>query len=499
VGELLALWLLGAQPATATVLVPMSDEDLVASSDAIVVARVGAITTAALEGGRVVTRITLEVEQAMKGAAAGGSLVVTELGGRIGSDAVVVLGAPEYASGERVLAFLRRRADGSLETNGLALGAYHVAADAGGVPLARRTVPQVDARPLDAFLGRIAALARPGGSAGDGRAGIAVAPPVLETAVPAFAFLGAPPSRWFDADCGDPITFSLGNVDTGFGDAASRAAVAAATAAWTNVEGASLVLGVGADASPALSALTGPPDGRNIIQFDDPFSEVPDLVNCTGVLAHGGFRASFVADNPSFSKTVGGVTFGRIVEGDVNVNPGLSACPGLDAVSLAEVLAHEIGHSIGFDHSSENPDEPDSVLADALMYFLIHGDGRGASVRQDDVAAMLAAYPDGIVATTPLAKLSCRFDLGIFAVSCFNLELSAVPFQRFEKARAAVGRAAAATTAKKQRKQLRKALGSLDKTDRGITKNIPGDCGAGMHTIVADLRARATAALAGIP
>src|SRR5262245_52312439 len=106
--------LLCAHLACATVLVPMSDEDLVASSDAIVVARVGDITTAALEGGRVVTRITLDVEQALKGATAGASLVVAELGGRIGSEAVVVLGAPEYASGERVLAFLRRRADGSL-------------------------------------------------------------------------------------------------------------------------------------------------------------------------------------------------------------------------------------------------------------------------------------------------------------------------------------------------------------------------------------------------
>jgi hypothetical protein len=225
---------------------------------------------------------------------------------------------------------------------------------------------------------------------------------------------------------------------------------------------------------------------------------VQDLVGCTGVLARGGFRGTFDPDFPEFSKSVGGVTFGRIVEGDVTVNPGLSACPGLDAAALGEVLAHEMGHAIGFGHSSEDPDETDPVLADALMYFRIHGDGRGASVRQDDITAMLATYPDSTSATAPLARLSCRFDLGIFAISCFDQQLSAAPFARFGKARAAAARAAGASTAKKQRKQLGKALAFLDKTDRAITKSIPGECGAGMKALVADLRARATAAREGI-
>jgi hypothetical protein len=495
---LVAGWSVGATPVGATVLVPMTDENLVATSDVIVVGRVRAITTAALDGGRVVTRITLGVEQALKGAAAGGSLVVTELGGQIGGRAVVVLGSPEYATGERVLAFLRRRADGSLETNALALGKYHVAPDADGVPQARRTVPQVDERPLAAFVARIAGLAPHGAPRSDGRAGIGIAPPVLETATGEFTFNGMTPSRWFEADCGDPITFSLGNIDTGYGDAVSRAAVAQSAAAWTDVEGGSLVLAVGADASPAVSILSGPPDGRNIIQFEDPFSEVQDLAGCAGVLGKGGFSAAFDADDPTFSKTVGGVTFGRIFEGDLTMNQGLAACPNLDALALAEVVAHEIGHAIGFGHSSESPSEPDPALADALMYFLIHGDGRGASVRQDDEAAMLAAYPESTVGTTTLARLSCRFDLGIFAVSCFNQTLSSIPFTRFAKARAAAAKAVTAATSKKQRKLLGKALVALEKTDRGITKKVPGECGVGMHAIVADLRARATAARDGI-
>jgi hypothetical protein len=209
-------------------------------------------------------------------------------------------------------------------------------------------------------------------------------------------------------------------------------------------------------------------------------------------------RAAFLADDPGFSKIVGARTFGRILEGDVTVNQGLDACPNIDVPALGEVMAHEMGHAIGFGHSSEDPNEPDPVLADALMYFRIHGDGRGAATREDDVAGMLAAYPESAAATTTLARLSCRFDLGIVGLSCFNQPLSVTPFNLFGKARAAAAKASAATTAKKQRKLLKKALGFLAKTDRAITKQIQGACGTDMKARVADLRARATAAREGI-
>src|SRR5262249_54597025 len=163
--------------------------------------------------------------------------------------------------------------------------------------------------------------------------------------------------------------FSLGNVDAGYGDAVSRAAVAQAAAAWSGVAGASLRLAVGPDLQPAPSLLGGPVDGQNIIQFGDPFDELQDLVDCTRVLARGGFAASFVPGDRAFSKDVGGIQFGRILEGDVTVNRGLAACPVLDAAALAETVAHELGHAIGFGHSSEDRNEPDPVLADALMYF----------------------------------------------------------------------------------------------------------------------------------
>lgn len=483
---------LAARPAAATLLVPMSDEDLVASSDLIVVGSVARIETVLLAGTRVVSRVTLAVERALKGEAAADTVVVTQAGGEVGGRRVVIFGAPEYTVGERVLAFLRRQRDGSLETNALALGKYGIRERAGATT-ARRTEPVLDERPLDAFTARIAALAAPAaGVRSDGRAGAGVALPDLVAVTTAFTFGSddnGMPSRWFEADCGLPVAFSRANADPIAGDAASAAALAEAAAAWTAVADASLALAVGPAATPTRSLVSGTADGSNTVQFDDPFDEVPDLAGCTGVLGVGGY---VWAVGTGLTKMVGSLTFSRIFEGDVTFNDGVVACFP-EAGLLAEVAAHELGHAIGLAHSSENPSEPDPVLADALMYFRAHNDGRGASVRADDEAGLVTAYPSTLLATTPLAQLACETNLGLLSLPCFGQSTLAVPLARFGKARTAVERAAGATAVRKQRKQLKKALGFIAKTDKAIVANVPGACGEAMRAAVARLRERVTA------
>jgi hypothetical protein len=233
------------------------------------------------------------------------------------------------------------------------------------------------------------------------------------------------------------------------------------------------------------------------VQFNDPFSEVEDTVNCSGTLGRGGFVSSFDDSRPAFSKTVGGTTFGRIFEGDVTLNQELGSCFP-DPLLLAEVLAHELGHAIGFGHSSEDPSESNPTLEDALMYYRAHNDGRGAAVRQDDVAGLLASYPTTVAATTPIARLACRFELDLFNVDCFGQTLSGVPFARFDKARTAVVKARSAPKAKKQKKLLKKTLGLLTKTDKAIAKKITGACGTSMRAIVTDLRAGVTEVLGSL-
>ncbi len=480
----LVLWLGGV--ARATLLVPMSDADLVAASDLVVVGRVERIESVLLGTDTVLTRVTVGVETVLAGDPGTTTVVVTEPGGEVAGLRAVVEGAPEWTRGERALLFLRARPDGSLATTALALGKY-VVDDAGGSARAVRAEPVRDTRSLEALTARVAELAAGSHTRrGDGRSGVAIEPPTWSQETEAFTLarnaMGVP-SRWFEADCGRPVVYDRAGVDTSFGETVSATAVVSATAAWSGVAGAGIVLASGATVTPAPSVIGGVVDGRTTVVFDDPFDEAPDIVNCSGVLAVGGFIAASIGNLPETTRTVGGETFMKIFEGDLVVNPNLADCLS-GPLALDEVLTHEIGHTIGFGHSSENPNETDPVLKDATMYFRAHDDGRGASVRADDEAAARAAYPAELVATTPIAVASCEIALGLLNAACTGQPISSVPFQRMKAATKAAAKAAAATTSGKQRRFLKRALKALTKTDKAITKNVTGACANGMHANV---------------
>ena len=373
------LVMLAAAPAAATTLVPMTDADLVRTSAVVVVGTVRRIETQALRSGRLVTEVTLDVEQAVKGRLASRSVVVTQPGGRVPGRLAWIDGGPEFARGERMLVFLQRTRDGRLRTNGMALGAYRVGVDG----LARRALPRVDVRPLRTFLGTLRALVarERARDEADGRVPRRRDEVAQRMVTSRFTFLGNPPGRWTTPS----VPFRVANDEAALTASASDAAVAGAFAAWTDVATSDLTLARGADTTPAASIAGGTCDGASKIQFNDPVGEIPPLAGCTGVLAVGGFCTS------SGTSTVNGVTFERIDEGDVTFNDGVGACFG--ASGVAEVLTHEVGHAIGLGHSSQNPDEPNDALEDATMYFLAHIDGRGASLRADDRAGMTAIYP----------------------------------------------------------------------------------------------------------
>jgi hypothetical protein len=390
-----AVLLVVASGARATTFVAMSDHVLARSADAIVTGHISHIETVGTRDGGISTLVTVDVTHTFKGASHD-TIVLKQPGGQLGTRRLWIAGSPRFEVGQDQLLFLTAHHDGSARVTAFGMGQYQLVTDP-------RTGVEFADRMLDGLMLGGARLRHVPASrvvraieravAADRRHAVApvvaVPPeatdPGLDRAVISnFTLMDAPHGRWFEADTDTPVVYGVDATgDAAIGASDSMTAVDGAMAAWSNVTNARITLTRGGNVAAAPLSC----DGVSQIVFNDPFKEMPAPVACSGILALGGYCTSADYD------VVNDTTFYRITEGNITFNKGFGSCSFWNVTNLAEVTTHELGHTIGLGHSSEDDAEPNPVLKDATMYYRAHFDGRGASVHADDIEAVRFVYP----------------------------------------------------------------------------------------------------------
>jgi Matrixin len=350
----------------------------------------------------VFTHITVAPQEILKGEIGDGDFTVKQLGGTVGHLRSWLEGSPGFLVGEKVLLFLDTNQDGSAGVAHLYQGKFSLFTDhemgkefayredtPDGVHLRSETKTaraQTEAtannqfHEVTALKAQIhAALTRV--SPREQRAAVApfpllqIPPGSLSESQEGFVLIGFPPIRWFEPDSGLPVVISLNPSDNTFPGGEDQ--VTAGLQAWNTVNQSTFRYqkGVITEAEGFTA------DGVNAISFNDPLSQLPDPVNCGGILA--AVLHTIVSDE---SRTLHQQTFNRILESDLVFANGWENCVAFkNPANVEEVATHEIGHVLGLGHS-HNPE--------ATMSPFAHFDGRGSVLHPDDESGVAFLYPD---------------------------------------------------------------------------------------------------------
>lgn len=406
-----------ASPAVATTIVMPSDDQLISKSPLIVEGTV--LSSEAVDrDGSIRTESVLKVEKVLKGTAPA-EITIREIGGVVGNRITHIYGAPVYTPGERVLAFLDPHPAGGYRTVDLYVGKFTeersldghrlwtrddeqenvTLLDAGFKPLHGRDI-QRDAAGFEHFVGeRVAGH--------DAAMSYGVENPVIDRATgarsgggliaaPDFTLISEPTIyRWFAFEQGKAVNWVSSGSQTGYaGGGVSE--VQTAIAVWNGASGALIRYAYAGTSSVSPGGLDRP-NGVNEVLFNDPTNDISGSWNpkTGGVVGQGGFNGvtnggkwtspfTFDAAHPQQTYNT---TF-NITEGNLTIQDNVSPGTGLSSSILAEIIAHEFGHTLGFGHSADNT---------ALMWSSVTGGG--AALRADDLKAAQWLYPNG--STTP--------------------------------------------------------------------------------------------------
>jgi hypothetical protein len=333
--------------------------------------------------------------------------------------ALSVPGAAKLQVAERALLFLNPRPDGAYEVAQMSLGAFHVRTSTSGETLLVRDLSDAEVwedgllakeapvevhRRADAFAQWLRARTH----------GIDHPADYWSTASPVgakFNLYGTTAPRWFEFDNGGTVTLHAGNRGQEGLSSGGYTEFQAAIRAFNRDEGSNVRFLYGG--TTAANGGLARADGVNAILFNDPNHDIPGSYSCLG----GGVIAVTVWRSQG-TRELGGRAFKSIVETDTVVQDGAGCLLQKHAnAEAAEVFAHELGHALGLAHSCGDNGliacTLNALLNDALMRPTVHGDGRGASLRSDDLAGIKHLYPNlGASPGTPSSGNGTDSDTG---------------------------------------------------------------------------------------